>query len=216
MKVLIRPALRYFALFLLLYGVLTGISMVPAVGEFFNRAYRKPTEPILAAMLGKAYLQIKADGDYYETLRIEFASKAQVQEQMAIAKKTGNAMATINGMHNEVNFQNLFTSFFLFLVALVLLSPVSWRQKALGIVMGAVLYYLFTVFKLYLVELIFFNDPKIAIYQTDPTWLSIAKGIRYCLTLSVNVLVVLVIWAGLVLKKDNWSALLGRSGNVGG
>lgn len=212
MKALIGPALKYFVLFVLLYGILTGISMVPAVGEFCNRIYRKPTESILSAMLPAAYLQIKAEGDFYETLRIEFASKAKVQEQMETAKRTGQAMTNVTGIHNQVNFQNLFTSFFLFLVVLVLLSPVSWSQKAKGIIIGTLLYYLHTVFKLYLVELIFFNEPQVAIYQTNSTVLSIAKGIRYCMTLSTNVLVVLVIWAVLVLKKDNWQALLGRSG----
>ncbi len=214
MKAHIGPALKYFALFLLLYGLLTGISMVPAVGEFCNRMYRKPTEPILAALLPKAYLKIKAEGDFYEILRFEFASKAKVQEQMAQAKSSGQAMTTIAGLHNEVNFQNLFTIFFLFLVALVLLSPVGWKQKVKGIVLGTLLYYLFTVFKLYLVELIFFNEPEVAIYHTHPTLLSLATGIRYCLTMSINVLVVLVIWAVLVLKRDNWRGLLGGVENT--
>lgn len=212
MKALLRPALKYFALFIVLYGILTAISMTPAVGEFCNRVYRKPTEPILAALLPKAYLQIKAEGALYDTLRIEFASKAQVSEQIAIAKRTGQAMTRIDGMNNLVNFQNLFTSFFVFLVVLVLLSPASWQQKVKGIVIGTFIYYLYTVFKLYLVELIYFNEPNIAIYQTHPTILSIAQGIRYWMTVSTNALVVLVIWAVLILKKDNWQALLGGSG----
>ncbi len=214
MKALLRPALRYFALFIVLYGILTAISMTPAVGEFCNRVYRKPTEPILAALLPKAYLQIKAEGALYDTLRIEFASKAQVSEQIAIAKRTGQAMTRIDGMNNLVNFQNLFTSFFVFLVVLVLLSPASWQQKVKGIVIGTFIYYLYTVFKLYLVELIYFNEPNIAIYQTHPTVLSIAQGIRYWMTVSTNALVVLVIWAVLILKKDNWQALLGGSGKL--
>jgi len=215
MKALLRPALRYFALFIVLYGILTAITMTPAVGEFCNRIYRKPTEPILAALLPKAYLQIKAEGALYDTLRIEFASKAQVSEQIATAKRTGQAMTRIDGMNNLVNFQNLFTSFFVFLVVLVLLSPVSWQQKIKGIVIGTFLYYFYTVFKLYLVELIYFNEPNIAIYQTHPTLLSIAQGIRYWMTVSTNALVVLVIWAVLILKKDNWQALLGGSGKSG-
>ncbi len=214
MKALLRPALKYFALFIVLYGILTAISMTPAVGEFCNRVYRKPTEPILAALLPKAYLQIKAEGALYDTLRIEFASKAQVSEQIAIAKRTGQAMTRIDGMNNLVNFQNLFTSFFVFLVVLVLLSPASWQQKVKGIVIGTFIYYLYTVFKLYLVELIYFNEPNIAIYQTHPTVLSIAQGIRYWMTVSTNALVVLVIWAVLILKKDNWQALLGGSGKL--
>ena len=153
------------------------------------------------------YLQIKADGVYKETLRIEFASKEAVAAQTANAKK--GAMATITGMSNNVNFHNLFLSFFLFYVALVLLSPISWKDKIISMVAGTVLYYLYTVFKLYLIQLMFFNQPDIAIYQTGPTALNLVKGIRFCMTLGTNVLVVLLIWAALVLKKDNWRGLLG-------
>lgn len=207
MKTVIGPAIKYFALFLLLYGALTGISLIPQVGDLCNRLYRTPTEPILGWMLPKAYLQIKADGVYKETLRIEFASKAAVAAQTANAKK--GAMATITGMSNNVNFHNLFLSFFLFYVALVLLSPISWKDKIISMVAGTVLYYLYTVFKLYLIQLMFFNQPDIAIYQTGPTALNLVKGIRFCMTLGTNVLVVLLIWAALVLKKDNWRGLLG-------
>lgn len=207
MKTLIGPTIKYFALFILLYGALTGISLIPQVGDWCNGLYRKPTEPILRWMLPKAYLQIKADGAYKETLRIEFASKAAVAAQTANAKK--GVMATIAGTSNDVNFHNLFLSFFLFYVALVLLSPISWKEKIISTVTGTVLYYLYTVFKLYLVQLMVFNQPDIAIYQTGPTALNLVKGIRFCMTLGTNVLVVLLIWAVLVLKKSNWRGLLG-------
>ena len=208
MKTLVGPALKYLVLFIVLYSVLTAISMVPKVGGFCNRMYRNPTQPILQAMLPKAYLQIKAEGEMNETLRIEFASKSLVEQQLATAKRTGQPMASITGLNNQVNFQNLFLSFFLFYLVLVMLSPISWGKKCWSLVLGTLLYYFYTVFKLYLVELIFFNEPTIAIYQTGETALKLAKGARFFMNLGSNVLVVLVIWAALVLKKGNWGRVL--------
>lgn len=210
MKNLLGPALKYFLLFTVIYGVLTAISMTPAVSGFCSKIYRAPTLPILQSLLSKAYLQIKPDGAFNENLRFEFASKAHVQEQMQLAKQTGKAMANIEGRNNLVNFHNLFLAFFLFLTVLILLSPISWKEKILGMAVGTILYYFYTVFKLYLVELLFFNQPEIAIYQTGPTALKIASSIRFCMTMGTNVLVILFIWAVIVLKKDNWRSMLGE------
>jgi hypothetical protein len=212
MKTLIPAALKYFTLFIVLYGLLTAVSLVPKVGETCNRIYRQPTTTILSKMLPKAYIQMKGEGDYFETLRIEFASKAVVQQQMAIAKKTGQPMANITGTNNLVNFQNLFLSYFLFYAVLVLLSPINWKQKTVSLLVGTVLFYIYTVFKLYLILLIFFNQPDIAIEQTDATTLQIYKNIRFCMTMGTNGLLVLLLWALLVLKKNNWMGLLGEQG----
>ena len=210
MKTLLPAALKYFTLFIVLYGLLTAISLIPKVGETCNRIYRQPTATILSKMLPKAYIQMKGEGDYFETLRIEFASKAVVKEQMAIAKKTGQPMANITGTNNLVNFQNLFLSYLLFYVVLVLLSPINWIQKIVSLLVGTALFYIYTVFKLYLILLIFFNQPDIAIEQTDATTLQIYKNIRFCMTMGTNGLLVLVLWAVLVLKKNNWMSLLGE------
>lgn len=214
MQTLLGPALKYFALFILLYGVLTGISLVPQVGKVCNQLYRSPTEAILGKMLSKAYIQIKAEGSSYETLRVEFASKALVKQQMAEAEKTGQKMANIAGQTNMVNYHNLFLSFFLFYFVLVFLSPITWKEKLFSMAVGTLLYYAYTVFKLYLILLIFFNQPDTLIYQTGDFALRLVKGIRFCMTLGANVLVVLLIWAVLVLRKGNWRAALGRGANV--
>lgn len=212
MKTLIRSALKYFVLFIVLYSVLTAIVLVPKVGQVCNQWYRNPTQPILSSMLPKAYLQIKPEGDHFETLNIQFASKIQVDQQMAEAKKTGKPMANIVGANNLVNYHNLFLSFLLFYVVLVLLSPISWKSKLIDLIAGSLLFYAFTLIKLYLILLIFFNEGENPIYQTGATALQIAKNVRFCMTLGTSVLMVLLIWAVLVLKRNNWMGLLGEKG----
>ncbi len=209
MKTLIRSALKYFALFVVLYGILTAIVLIPKVGQVCNQWYRSPTQPVLSWMLPKAYLQIKPEGDNFETLNIQFASREQVDRQMTEAKKTGQPMANIVGANNLVNFHNLFLSFLLFYVVLVLLSPISWKSKLIDLVAGSLLFYAYTVIKLYLILLIFFNEGDNPIYQTGATALQIAKNVRFCMTLGTSVLMALLIWAVLVLKRNNWMGLLG-------
>jgi hypothetical protein len=58
--------------------------------------------------------------------------------------------------------------------------------------------------------LIFFNQPDIAIEQTNATTLQIYKNIRFCMTMGTSGLLVLLLWAILVLKKNNWMGLLGE------
>lgn len=213
MQTLIRPAIQFFLWFILLFGVLSALTFVPGIGCACNQLYRLPTEPVLKKLLSKAYVQMKPDGEYCETLHMNFASKAVVAKQMEDAKKTGQTMATIQGVDNSVNFHNLFLSFFIFYLVLLLRSPVGWKEKIRSGIIGTLLYYVYTVIKLYLILLIFCNQSDIGIYQTDAATLNLVKNIRYCMTLGANGLIVLLIWAVLVLKKSNWMQLLsGKEG----
>ncbi|MCB0517511.1 MAG: hypothetical protein H6577_02195 [Lewinellaceae bacterium] len=208
MQPILRSALKYFGLFILLYGAMTAISLIPAVGAAFNAAYRQPTEPILKSLFSKAYLQLKTEQGKPDVIRVEYASKLQVQQQMEEAKLTGKAAASITGRDNLISFYNLFLSFWLFLAALVLLSPISWKEKGIGLLAGTVLFYLYTVLKVYLAQLSLFNQPDIAIYQTGEFWLNTSRSILYFMTLGTNVLVVLLIWALVAFRKGNWRELL--------
>ena len=211
MQTLIKRSIQYFLWFLLLYGILVGVGLTPGGSAFFSRLYRAPTESVLNKILPKARFQIKADGAINETLRIEYVSSAQLQEQIATVQKMGKTTATIDARFTLANFHNLFLSFFLFYVVLVLLSPVSWKDKFTSLLIGSVLYFAYTIFKLYLFLLIHLNQPEIAIYQTGPGVLKIISGIYYFMTLGTSVLIVLFIWAALVLKKNNWMSVLDGS-----
>jgi hypothetical protein len=54
----------------------------------------------------------------------------------------------------------------------------------------------------------FFNNPAADIYHASEFWVSVIKGINEFLTLGINMLVVILLWAGLVFRKNNWRRLL--------
>lgn len=126
-----------------------------------------------------------------ETLCIEFASKAAVVAQNGKCQK--GAMATITGHEQQREFPQPVSQFFSVLCGAGFALPHLLENKIISMVAGTVSYDCM-VFKLYLIQLMFFNQPDIAIYQTGPTALNLVKGIRFCMTLGTNVLVVLLIW----------------------
>ena len=52
--------------------------------------------------------------------------------------------------------------------------------------------------------LVYFNEPALSIYQTHPGLLNFMRQILYFMTLGTSVLVVLILWAAIVFKKNNW------------
>lgn len=208
MKPIFRFALRYLLLFLLLFVVFTSISLIPKVGAFCNHVYRKPTEPILKALLPKAYLQLKPSEDSPDLIRVEYASKKQVDEQIQAAKNASKAMTTIAGMELTMKFYNIFLGFYIFLITLILISPVSWKQKAVNILIGSILFYLYKLFKIYLTLLNTFSLPDIGIYHLNNFWNKAVPGILSFLTIGTDTVVLLVLWAVLTFRGKKWNQLL--------
>lgn len=212
MNDIVKAGLKYFLYFMLLYGTLTGLSMAPAVGSACNALYRKPTAPILQGLFGKAYIDLSEGKEGPQMIDVGFIGRKELarlrNQRASLGAKPGSFQ--VRAEIYKVKFYNMFLSFYLFFVALMLLSPVSWREKAFGLGIGTLVFYLFTVFKIALMLLAFFNQAEHAIYATPPWLLRIVHGLIYVLTLGVKVVFVLVLWAVLVFRKGNWKRLLGE------
>lgn len=207
MRSILTAGLKYFLWFLLLYGALTAVSLIPQVGAACNAIYRQPTEWLLKGLFPKAYLHLKARPGDADAIVVEYASKEKIAQAQMEARTSGGQVQ-IPGKITDMKFYNMFLSFHLFFVALMLLSPITWKEKLTGIVIGSVLFYLFTVFRISLSLIVLFNQPDVAIYQTGAFWLNTSKSILYFLTLGVKVLVVLLLWVLLAFRKQNWKELL--------
>lgn len=195
-------------LFLALFVLLTSISLIPKVGAFCNQAFRKPTEPILKALLPKAYLQLKASSDSPDVIRIEYASKQQVDQQVLAAKSAAQAITTIQGMEVTIKFYNTFLGFYIFLVTLFLISPVPSKQKAINLLIGSIIFYFYKIFRLYLTLLSTFALPEIGIYHLTDFWNKAVQSMLAFLTMGTDTVVLLVIWAILTFRGKNWNEIL--------
>lgn len=209
MSATLKAAFKYFAFFCLAYGTLTGISLVPRVGAVLNTLYRKPAESLLQGIFPKAYLRLKPEAGNPDVILVEYASRQKIQELQREARLTGKPLQA-PGKISPIRFYNMFLSFYLFFAALMLLSPIKPKEKATGLIIGAILLFLFTVFRISLSLLVLFNEPDTAIYQTPEAFLAICRNMLFFLTLGAKVLFVLALWILLAFRKQNWRELLQR------
>ena len=165
MKPILLPILRFFGAFFLVYVVLIGLSLVPGIGSAGAGLYQKTSQPILQSLLSKAYLQMRGDETNHHFIWVEYASKAGVQRQMAEASRTGKKQMDVKGDKTPFNFYNIFFTFWLLFLALMLVSPLSWKTKAVRILLGSLIFYAYSVFKLFLSLLSTFSKPDIGIYE---------------------------------------------------
>ena len=213
MKQYFTAGLKYFALFLLLYGILTAISFIPQVGAAANAMYRSPTQSILRGIFSKAYLQLGPKENSVDDILVNYAPKEQVEAMWRSANQPGlnQKPVEVKGREYVFSYYKTFLSFYLFFVALMLLSPLPRKELLIGLLIGSILYYLFSVFRVSMALAFFFNDPAAEIYHASDFWVNVFKGINNFLTLGINLLVTLVLWIGLAFRKGNWKKLLPTS-----
>lgn len=205
MKPILIAGLKYLLYFCLLYGTLTALSLIPQVSHTLNSIYRTPTEAILKKAFPSVYLHLKADEADADIIQVEYISQKRLAE---IRQSTGRNTVKVQGKFYEFYFYNTFLSFYIFFLALMLLSPLPRKELATGLIAGTILYYLFSVFRVIMALAFFFNNPAADIYHASEFWVSVIKGINEFLTLGINMLVVILLWAGLVFRKNNWRRLL--------
>ena len=208
--------LKYFGLFILLYAVLFGLFSTPAAATFTNDTYRALTTPILQALFPKAYLKLERDSppesDIY-TIRAVFTSRAKIEEAQQAARQKGATSIDLKAQEYDLYLQRLFTSFWLFLFSLILITPVGWKQKAIALLTGSVLFYFYTVFKIFIFLADLFNRSDLGVYDLGGAAGNVVEGISYVLkSLGTSALVVVIIWVLVAFRKSNWKNILAKVG----
>ena len=210
MNTIVASGLKYFLLFCLLYSALTAISLIPQVGASSNYLYRQPTQAFLKTIFPKAYLSLKTEAGNADLIRVEYASKARIQQLMrerAANPSLRQQALQIPGKTYDIRFYNMFLSFYLFFLVLMVLSPLPWKERLTGMAIGTILFYLYTLFRTSLILILLFNEPDVAIYQTNKTLILIFQKLQYGLTMGVKMVFIIILWAVLTFRKSNWKEL---------
>lgn len=208
--------LKYFGLFLLLYFVLFGMFSTLPVATFTNNFYRSITTPILQSFFPKAYLKLEKDSppesDIF-TIRAVFTSKQKIAEAQQAARQQGAAKVDMKAQEYDIYLHRLFTSFILFLFSLILITPIGWKQKIVAVLIGGILFYAFSVLKIFIFLADLFNRSGLDVYNLSETGGAIIEGISYTIkSLGMSALVVVVIWVLVAFRKSNWKGILEKVG----
>ena len=207
---------KYFGFFILLYLLLFFVFSTTPVATFTNNTYRAITTPILESIFPRAYLKLEKDSppeSDIHTIRAVFTSKAKIAEAQQAGRQQGSKKIDLKAQEYDLYLHRLFTSFFLFLISLIIITPINWKQKLMAILGGTFLFYGYTVFKIYIFLADLFNRSDLEIYNVGDTGGNIIQGISYVIkSLGTSALIVVIIWILTAFRKSNWKEILGKVG----
>ncbi len=204
--------LKYFGFFLLVYGVLFGVFSTTPVATLTNNSYRAVAGPILASIFPKAYLKLEQDAPPESeifTIRAVFTSKKKIEESKQQARQQGSTKVDLKAQEYDIYLHRLFTSFLLFLISLIAITPINIKQKIVAVLIGSILFFTYSVFKIFIFLLDLFNRSSFEMYKLNETGSNLTEGISYVLkSLGTSAFVVVLIWIFVAFRKSNWKEVL--------
>lgn len=211
-----RSLFKYFGWFLLVYSILFALFSWQPVASSTNNIYRSLTTPILQSFFPKAYLKLEKDAppesDIY-TIRAVFTSQAAIEAAKQAARQKGAAKTDLKAQEYDLYLHRLFTSFWLFLISLIVITPIQWKQKLVAILSGSLLFYGYTVLKIFIFLADLFNRSDLDIYTLSATGGQLVEGISYVAkSLGTSALIVVILWILTAFRKSNWMNILEKVG----
>lgn len=206
------PLFKYLGGFLLLYFFLYFLMSIPAIARLSSNIYRATTQPVLESFFSKAYLKLQSDNTANpdpNLIRLVYAGKKEIQEQTELARQRGDKSIKMKATESDLYFNLFFTTFFVFLVALILVTPISFKDKIIAFFLGSFLFYLYTLLKLTIFLFNLFNKSVYQMYKLGDFASGLFEGLTNLLTsLGFSSFIIILIWVFVAFRKSNWKDLL--------
>lgn len=210
------PVFKYFGIFILIYASLYSLVSLPAVVVKTNETYRAITEPLLQSIFPKAYLELEPDSPPESdphTFRAVFISKTEIEAAKATAKKQGTSKVDIKAREYDIYLHLMFTTFWIFLIALILITPLKIKQKLIALLVGSLIFFAYTFFKVFIFLLDVFNKSAFDMYKLSETGGNIVGKISYVLkSPGLSAFIIVFIWVLVAFRKSNWKDVLKKVG----
>ena len=204
----VNPIVIYVLLFIVVYMALFFVASRPAVKTAAANLLKTSGMPAVKTFLPKLYLDPKV-GEVQEGLGVHvgFGDKKQIEAAIAEAKR--KRQANINAQMHRTSFVvEYFTLPLIFLIALILITPIPWRSRLIALVSGIVLFLLFYIIKMVLAMLFQASAPDIQIYKLSPFWYNFLERAIVSFQVGFSMLVAVLIWLLTAFRKSNWRQLL--------
>ena len=206
------PIAKYLGAFLLIYFLLFGIFSIPSVAEGATNTYRKITQPIFQAIYPDAYLRLDPDPAKKPNpnlIRVIYSSQAEVDRQIQFARQRGDNRINMSGISYDLYFNLLFTTYIIYLITLIIITPIHWKSKLWAVCLGSVIFFIFTVFKVAILLLNLFNKSATDMYKLGDFGTAFVERLAVLLgSLGFSAFIVILIWVLVAFRKSNWRKLL--------
>jgi len=199
-----KKILKHFFYFLLAFGTLFWGSTRPTVIKKGAEKYCAVVTPVMQKAFSATNMYsepVKMRNKKDGVFRLVMANDAELQKQIAVAKTQGLKELNVDGKEFFIDYQLFFLMSWVFLLALLIATPMSLKAKTWSLLGGSIIFLLYTLLRLYLMMLDFLsNQVDIGIYQYDEFWSSVIKNVASTQKLGFSILVVFVIWIAFAIK----------------
>ena len=213
---ILKPVLKFFGIFCLSYILLYFALGKGPAHQAHRSFFMTISEPFLQAMLPKTTLSLK------EGIREEFAAENQInvlynnKEELdrliAEARKNPNAKELqIKSYETTLLFQEGVIIPIIFLLSLIIATPLKWKEKLMAILVGLLCMYIFILFKTWIYTLHTISVEKIGVYEFTPPLSSIVSFFGKNLRIGASTIVGTLIWVLVAVRKTDWRGFWNNS-----
>jgi len=211
----ILKILRYLLIFCVVYFGLVYILGIPGVRDGYMGWFSKTSDSIVSTLLPGAFVHFQpqkvesSTGNY--KVKVLFANQEEVNRQIAAAKSGNATSATIQGLHNFTFEMDMFFRIpICFFLALLMVSPLKILRKINALVLGLLLYFIYSQALLYFYILDKINEAAIGVYSMGSFGGEAVRLIKYLVGPGILIMSVVLIWIFVTFRKGNWKDFLTR------
>ncbi|NJL74908.1 MAG: hypothetical protein HC892_07640 [Saprospiraceae bacterium] len=202
--------IKYFLSFLLIYLALLGSSHLPPIRKNLKDFARTKTGQVLNTTLPKAIFIADPQRLNLEEssslITLAYANRAALDAQRKQQQVVAMDFQVLNYELDQIYLTGLF-----FFLALVLVTPISWQRKIIGILIGGALLFLINTFVISVLALEKVADSKIGIYDLSAGSLKIVTFLGNLFNNAIVFVVPVFVWAIVCFKRGDLKLLFPTS-----
>lgn len=195
-------------LFILIYLIFYWIFQQPAVEQGLGHLLLGLSLPVAEAVAPQARFATNIEQEEgINSLRIGYADERIIEQQMEAARRSGAGQVDVDMSNAEYNL-SYYSMPFIFLITLVLITPLTVRHRLRAVLAGSLLMLLFLWIKMQIALTAHLMEN--GLISSGSTWRSFMTGLRGVMQLGFSFAMAALIWFLVAFQKSNWQHLLNR------
>lgn len=196
---------------MVVYFSLTAITYLPPVKKAITPIGISYTEGIMNVFYKKAYSNIKSSKDVPPNpyhLIVSFQNDKTVQKAIAEARKNRSPKVNLDTKFFDFHIDIKLLFPFLFLLSLIIITPVPWQRKLKGLAISFLIMYLFITMGLCFVTSYNIASANIGIYEVSDSTLAFYKKLGTIVNPMTDMTFAMLLWILVFFRKDDFKKVL--------
>ncbi|MDX1683737.1 MAG: hypothetical protein R3275_00800 [Saprospiraceae bacterium] len=208
-----NPILRFALLFLLTYFILTAVVSWMGMDSGINSFFRGISKSTLSLTMSELKFNTKPErqngilNDNKMIVEFEWTEE-KIQEAIQEARRTGKADIEVPYRFISYLIFEFFVVPFLFLISLILATPMQWRLKLTNGLIACLIMLAFLLVKLYIMTLFSVSKARIDVYELSDGTMDVLLTVVSMLTMGFSIIIAFFLWLIFIFRNSHLKRLM--------